>query len=322
MRNEFPSAFYPANDPDFAIWDAKAQEVQHACRVEPSDATEVARVLEIAVENQCPIAIKSGGHSTNRDASNSVGGVTIDLVRINHVRLSDDHTQADFGPGLLLRDAYAALQPFNLANLGGRTADVGLGGYTIGGGLSALSPKFGLALDNVLEYEVRIISGLIFKYLWAQYWDEADHVCIKLVLPNSTIVYVNEQLNPDLYFALRGGGNNFGIITNFRARVVPQGRRLGGAKTYSTNYTDQLIDQGYQLTTTLSNDLDMSYHNRYFYTQSTDSFSWNFFQEYNQPILNPSVFDDLNQIPSLTDTRRVDYASALSLDEMSPHGLR
>ncbi|KAH8759812.1 hypothetical protein F5883DRAFT_606360 [Diaporthe sp. PMI_573] len=296
LRNEFPSAFYPANDPDFAIWDAKAQEVQHACRVEPSDATEVARVLEIAVENQCPIAIKSGGHSTNRDASNSVGGVTIDLVRINHVRLSDDHTQADFGPGLLLRDAYAALQPFNLANLGGRTADVGLGGYTIGGGLSALSPKFGLALDNVLEYE--------------------------LVLPNSTIVYVNEQLNPDLYFALRGGGNNFGIITNFRARVVPQGRRLGGAKTYSTNYTDQLIDQGYQLTTTLSNDLDMSYHNRYFYTQSTDSFSWNFFQEYNQPILNPSVFDDLNQIPSLTDTRRVDYASALSLDEMSPHGLR
>lgn len=127
--------------------------------MEPSNAAEVARVLEIAVENQCPIAIKSGGHSTNRDASNSVGGVTIDLARINHVRLSDDHTQADFGPGLLLRDAYAALEPFNLANLGGRTADVGLGGYTIGGGLSALSPKFGLALDNVFEYEVRVIPG-------------------------------------------------------------------------------------------------------------------------------------------------------------------
>jgi len=223
---------------------------------------------------------------------------------------------------LLLRDAYAALEPFNLANLGGRTADVGLGGYTIGGGLSALSPKFGLALDNVFEYEVRIVSDSMFEGPWAQDWDEADHVCIKLVLPNSTIVYVNEQLNPELYFALRGGGNNFGIVTNFRARVVPQGRRLGGAKTYSTDYTDQLIDQGYQLTTTLSDDLDMSYHNRYFYTQSTDSFAWNFFQEYNQPILNPSVFDGLNQIPSVTDTRRVDYASALSLDEVSPHGLR
>lgn len=154
---EFPTIFHPGtNDPDFAIWDAKAQEVQPACRVEPGNTAEVARVLEIAVENQCQIAIKSGGHSTNRDASNSVGGVTIDLVRLNHVRLLIDHTQADFGPGLILRDAYAALEPFNLTNFGGRTADVGLAGYTIGGGLTALGPKFGLALDNVFEYEVRL----------------------------------------------------------------------------------------------------------------------------------------------------------------------
>lgn len=142
------------------------------------------------------------------------------------------------------------------------------------------------------------------------------------MLPNSTIVSVNEDTNSDLYFALRGGGNNFGIITNFRARVVPQGQRLGGLKTYSANYTDQLIEQEYQLTTTLSDDLDMAFHNRYFYTQSEDSFSWNFFQEYNQPVLNPTVFDSLNQIPSLTDQLRVDYASVLSLDEVSPHGLR
>lgn len=142
------------------------------------------------------------------------------------------------------------------------------------------------------------------------------------MLPNSTVVNVNEQVNPDLYFALRGGGNNFGIITNFRARVVPQGQRLGGAKAYSANYTDQLIDQGYQLTTVLSSDLDMAFHNRYFYNQSEDSFGWNFFQEYNQPVLNPPVFDGLNQIPSITDQVRVDYASVLSLDEVSPHGLR
>lgn len=156
MSNEFSSAFHPGtNDPDFAIWDAKAQEVQYACRVEPGDAAEVARVLEIAVENQCQIAIKSGGHSTNRDASNSIGGVTIDLVRINHVKLLGNHTQGDFGPGLVLRDAYAALQPYNLTYLAGRTADVGLAGYTIGGGLTSLAAKFGLALDNVYEYEVR-----------------------------------------------------------------------------------------------------------------------------------------------------------------------
>lgn len=142
------------------------------------------------------------------------------------------------------------------------------------------------------------------------------------MLPNSTIVKVNEHVHPDLYFALRGGGNNFGIITNFRARVVSQGQRLGGAKTYPANYTDQLIDQGHQLTTTLSGDFDMAFHNRYFYNQSEDAFSWNFFQEYNQPVLNPPVFDGLNQIPSLADQVRVDYASVLSLDEVSPRGLR
>ncbi|KAI3401942.1 hypothetical protein diail_6502 [Diaporthe ilicicola] len=136
--------------------------------------------------------------------------------------------------------AYATLEPFDLTNFGGRTADVGLAGYTIGGGLTCSWPQ--------------------------------------LVLPNSTIVNVNEQVNPDLYYALRGGGNNFGIITNFRARVVPQGQRLGGDKTYSANYTDQLIDQGYQLATTLSNDLDMAFHNRYFYNQSEDTFSWSFVQ--------------------------------------------
>lgn len=155
MATEFPTAFHAGtDDPDFAIWDAKAQEVQPACRVEPSNAAEVSRALKIAVENQCQTAIKSGGHSTNRDASNSVGEVTIDLVRINHVVLLDGHTQADFDPGLILRDAYAALEPFNLTNFGGRTADVGLAGYTIGGGLTALGSKFGLALDNVFEYEV------------------------------------------------------------------------------------------------------------------------------------------------------------------------
>ncbi|KAJ0121096.1 FAD binding domain-containing protein [Diaporthe amygdali] len=323
LGTEFPSIFHPGNDdPDFAIWDAKAQGVQPACRVEPGNAVEVARVLEIAVENRCQIAIKSGGHSTNRDASNSVGGVTVDLVRINHVRLLDDHIQADFGPGLILRDAYAALEPFNLSNFGGRTADVGLAGYTIGGGLTALAPKFGLALDNVFEYEVSICFESHCDDGWAIWRVETDHIYAKLVLPNSTIVNVSEQVHPDLYFALRGGGNNFGIITNFRARVVPQGQRLGGGKTYSANYTDQLIDQGYQLATTLSNDLDMAFHNRYFYTQSEDSFSWSFFQEYNQPVLNPSVFDGLNQIPSLTDQVRIDHASVLSLDEVSPHGFR
>lgn len=79
------------------------------------------------MENQCRVAIKSGGHSTDRDAS-------------------------------------------NLSNFGGRTADVGLAGFTIGGGLTALGPKYGLALDNVSEYEVRsgtlLHTPISLNFMW------------------------------------------------------------------------------------------------------------------------------------------------------------
>lgn len=91
---------------------------------------------------------------TNLDASNSVGGITIDLHLMDHIEISEDRTKANLGPGHVLRDAYLALEKHNLTMVGGRTADVGLPGFTIGGGLSDLGPQYGLAVDNVWEYQV------------------------------------------------------------------------------------------------------------------------------------------------------------------------
>ncbi|KXH33415.1 FAD binding domain-containing protein [Colletotrichum nymphaeae SA-01] len=152
---EFGSAVHlGSNDPSFAIWDMKQQEVLPACRVEPTTASQVSRVVEITVNNWCRFAIKGGGHMTNLDASNSVGGITIDLHLMDHIEISEDRTKANLGPGHVLRDAYLALEKHNLTMVGGRTADVGLPGFTIGGGLSDLGPQYGLAVDNVWEYQL------------------------------------------------------------------------------------------------------------------------------------------------------------------------
>ncbi|KAL2678368.1 hypothetical protein Neosp_009114 [[Neocosmospora] mangrovei] len=289
LKAEFGSSVHLGNeDPDFVIWDMKQQEVQPACRVEPISASQVSRIVGIVVDNWCRFAIKGGGHMTNLDASNSVGGVTIDLHLMDHIEISDDRTRANLGPGHILRDAYSSLEQYNLSMVGGRTADVGLPGFTIGGGLSNLSPQYGLALDNVWEYQ--------------------------LVLPNATIVNVSETAHPDLYFALRGGGNNFGIVTNFCVRLVPQGQMLGGQKTYHINYTDQLIDQSYKLATALSTDTHMSFWSRYFYDVANERFRMSFFQAYSEPVLQPSVFEELNKITYESSNLRIDWMSNHSLD--------
>ena len=97
--------------------------------------------MTILVDNWCRFAVKGGGHAHIVDASNSVGGVTIDLTRMNVIEVSEDRKTANIGPGLVLHQVYSTLERHNLSNIGGRVADVGVAGYTIGGGLSNLSPQ-------------------------------------------------------------------------------------------------------------------------------------------------------------------------------------
>ncbi|KXH67495.1 FAD binding domain-containing protein [Colletotrichum salicis] len=237
----------------------KQQEVLPACRVEPTTASQVSRIVEITVDNWCRFAIKGSGHMTNLDASNSVGGITIDLHLMDHIEISEDRTKANLGPGHILRDAYLALEKYNLT---------------------------------------------------------------MLVLPNATIVNVSETAHPDLYFALRGGSNNFGITTNFRSRLVPQGQKWGGSRTYNIKYTDQLVDQFYQLATSLAVDKYMSFWSRNSYDAASDRFSISVSQTYYEPVVEPPVFAELNKIPYETSILRVDWMSNHSFDSVSPHGLR
>ncbi|KAJ0419640.1 hypothetical protein BJY00DRAFT_285658 [Aspergillus carlsbadensis] len=176
---------------DFAqgFFATQQQEVKPLCIVQPESPEDVSHIVNVVREHRCRFAVKGGGHGNHAGVSSIQDGLLIDMSRISGVALSDDESIAGIGAGARWIDVYGVLEEKGLAVVGGRSSTVGVAGFTLGGGISFLSRRYGWAIDNVANYE--------------------------LVLANGTITNVNQASHPDLFFALRGGGNNFGIVTRF-----------------------------------------------------------------------------------------------------------
>ncbi|CAI9626382.1 unnamed protein product [Alternaria burnsii] len=196
-------------------WSNQQLAVEPYCTFTPRATLEVSTLVLISRLTQCPFAVKSGGHAAFPDASSIQGGITVDLKDFTTRRLSDDEKTVAIGPGNRWIDVYHYLTPHNLTVVGGRAAHVGVGGLTLGGGISDLTNEYGLACDNVASYEVVTASGVI----------------------------VNASLKAfsDLYWALRGGGNNFGIVTTFNYQTIVQPPMWGGMRIHDTSATPALI---------------------------------------------------------------------------------
>lgn len=138
----------------------------------------------------------------------------------------------------------------------------------------------------------------------------------KIVLANSTITTVSENSHPDLYWALRGGSNNFGIVTSFTVRTFTQGPVFNSVATYGENQTEQVLDQVYNLFADdqLANDPDMGYELYDAYNVSSGDFTLSGTQRYQTPILSPPVFRAIDQITPLTRTTGIDTMSSLVSD--------
>ena len=130
------------------FWSNRQAEVSPRCVIVPTSADEVAAIVQIVRDTNCQFAVKSGGHGAFAGASNIQGGITIDLQLLNELTLSGDHTTTRVGPGNRWINVYEYLTPKNLSVLGGRVAEVGVGGFTLGGGISFFAPKYGWALDG------------------------------------------------------------------------------------------------------------------------------------------------------------------------------
>jgi hypothetical protein len=191
-----------------SYWDQKACEIQPSCVVRPRNVWELAQAVKVLRQEfirrvqqfqnsnedlEHVFAIRGGGHSPVAGASSIRGGVLIDLGLFDKVALTEDRQSVAIGAGCQWIDVYASLEKDGLAVVGGRNSAVGVAGLTLGGGLSFFSPQHGFVCSNIIEYEV--------------------------VLADGSIVTASKENNADLWRALKGGGNNFGIVTKFTAHT-------------------------------------------------------------------------------------------------------
>ncbi|MBX3070134.1 MAG: FAD-binding oxidoreductase [Thermomicrobiales bacterium] len=169
--------------------------------VRPVTAEDVSTAVLFAQEHDLEIAVRSGGHSL---AAHSVvqGAMVIDLSAMKKVKVDPLTQIARVQGGATSGDIVAAAQPLGLALSTGDTRSVGIGGLTTGGGIGLLARKHGLTIDSLVSAEV--------------------------VLADGRIVRASETEHPDLFWAVRGGGGNFGIVTEFTFRLAQVGMVLGG----------------------------------------------------------------------------------------------
>lgn len=196
-------------------WSTQTASVNPYCVFKPAKAIDVSTVVLLSRLTQCPFAVKGGGHTGFPGASSIEGGITVSLEDMDEVTLSRDKKTADIGPGNRWGAVYTKLAGQNLTVVGGRASDVGLG-LVLGGGVSHHSNIYGFACDNVASFEVVTASGVVLKVTPTQF--------------------------PDLYWALRGGGNNFGVVTKFTLETVPQGLMWGGTRIHLQPDYPKLID--------------------------------------------------------------------------------
>jgi FAD/FMN-containing dehydrogenase len=139
-------------------WSQQQALTQPTCRFSPNNAVDVSLAILTVRVTQCQFAVKSGGHAAFEGASNIQGGMTIDLINLNQLTVRSDHAQTSVGAGNVWFDVYTQLQPMGLSVVGGRVSAIGVGGLTLGGGISFFSGRYGWACDNVNTYEVRFFA--------------------------------------------------------------------------------------------------------------------------------------------------------------------
>jgi FAD/FMN-containing dehydrogenase len=193
--------------------------------VEALTQADVRAALVAARDHDLPFAVQGSGHGTLVPAD---GGVLVKTSRMAHALVDPDRRVAHVGAGARWRDVIAAAEPFGLAPLSGSSPDVGVAGFTLGGGVGWLSRRHGLGADNLVRAEVVTADG--------------------------RSVTASEDAEPELFWALRGAGANVAIATSLEVRLFPVSRVFAGAAlfpieraadalTWFRDHADELPDE-------------------------------------------------------------------------------
>lgn len=178
-----------------SVWNVRFDR-RPAVIVRCRQADDVAAAVDFARNRGLRLAVKGGGHAY---AANTVceGGLLIDLAPMKDIAVDPETKTARVGPGARWGEFDQATQEHGLATTGGTCSAVGVAGFTLGGGTGYLSRKYGMAIDNLLSADVVTADG--------------------------KLVHASADENPDLFWALRGGGGNFGVVTSFEYRLYEVG---------------------------------------------------------------------------------------------------
>ncbi len=182
--------------------------------VRPANAGDVMAAVNFARESRLDLAIRGGGHSVPGFGTCD-GGVVIDLSRMRGVRVDPTTKTARAEGGATWGDFNSATYAFGLATTGGIISTTGVAGLTLGGGIGYLARGFGLSLDNLISADVVTADG---KFRVA-----------------------SDKENEDLFWAIRGGGGNFGVVTSFEFRVHPVKDIYGGVMFYELKHIKDVL---------------------------------------------------------------------------------
>jgi FAD/FMN-containing dehydrogenase len=200
LRGNLILAGHPAYDASRRVWNAQMDR-HPALIIQPRGAADVRNAVQFARAADLLTAVKCGGHSPS-GKSTCEKGMLIDLSLLRGVRVDPQARTASVLGGSLLGDLDNEAMAHGLVTTAGTVSHTGVGGLTLGGGFGRVARRFGLSLDNVRAVEIVTASGEILR--------------------------ADAQQNPDLYWGVRGGGGNFGVVTGFDFDLHPMQRQVYG----------------------------------------------------------------------------------------------
>ena len=193
-----------------------------------TDVSDVLRSIQFARSQQLVVAVRSGGHSYPGH-STCDGGLVIDLSRMKAIRVDPGKRTARVQAGVTLAECIREMQKFGLAIPVGTASETGLAGLTLGGGLGWLMGKYGLTMDSLLAVEMVTADGRVLR--------------------------ASSDEHPDLFWAVRGGGGNFGIVTSFEFRLHPVETLLSGLIFYPIDRTLEVLRLYHEFSRTTPDEL-------------------------------------------------------------------
>lgn len=247
----------------------------------------------VANITNCSFAIKGRGHTPAAGFNNIDDGVTLDLTSFNTTVPNDDATVAYVGPGSSWVNVYRTLQPFNKTVAGGRNGAVGVGGLTLGGGISYYSPQVGFTCDSVINFEI--------------------------VLPSAEIVNANATSNSDLFRALKGGGNNFGVVTRIDFNTIDTVPLYAGYLFNLANYTEDVLHAFAGIVASPDYDVHASIVTSLTFNTTSKTWSVVNVPQYTLPNPNPPVYAELLSIPNITTSTVFSIQNISSLSAEPPY---